>query len=82
MTGDDVSRIRKTLLPLRLNRSVSQHDLGCALGLEPASAARRVRKWEKGEEAISGPTILALIFLEAACADHYLFDRYWRKRFK
>ena len=82
MDGKRLFLLRTVTLSRLLNRSVSQYELGTALGLNIASAARRVRKWEKDEEAISGPTILALMFLEVACADSYLFDRYWRKRFK
>lgn len=64
-----------------LGRRVSQHDLGVALGLKPDSAARRMRKWEKGEERVSGPATLALEFLRFAMGYPDVFNRYWRDRF-
>jgi hypothetical protein len=91
MTGEELHKLRTERLPNALGRRVSQHDLGIALGLQPASAARRVRKWECGEEKIVGPTEIALSWLWVCIPDFLVpsdnaqalafFNTFWRWRF-
>jgi hypothetical protein len=91
MTGNELYLLRTIRLANALGRRVSQHDLGVALGLQPASAARRVRKWEDGEEEISGTTEIALAWLWVSIPDFLVpsnnaealesFNKFWRWRF-
>lgn len=82
ITGNEVKQLRDGELAGCLGRHVSQRELGLALGLQPDSAARRVRKWEQGDESISGPMTLALEFLRFATGYPEVFNRYWRDRFR
>jgi hypothetical protein len=60
MTPDDVKKIREALGEV-VGRRISQHDLGLALGLAPASAGRSVREWETSGP--TGPAAAALGFM-------------------
>lgn len=55
------------LLAHRRALGLSQPQLARALGLKGDNGARTVRRWESGDQAITGPVALAVRFLANRC---------------
>lgn len=68
LTGDDVKRCREHFSKL-LGWRVSQHDLGVALKLAPASAKDTIRQFEDGSRVVTGPASVALELLYRMTTD-------------
>lgn len=62
MKPDQVKGIRRAL-------NLSQRELGQALGLTHENADRVVRRWESGQQAITGPAAVALAYLGQGALD-------------
>jgi len=62
VTPDQIREIRSAL-------NLSQRELGQDLGLTPDNADRVVRRWESGQQAITGPSAVALAYLGQGALD-------------
>lgn len=66
LTGEDVLVIRQAL-GRALGRELLEEDFGLLLGLKPGNADRSVRRWESGENEVTGAASFAIRMLGYAC---------------